>query len=97
MWYGPSGSRPVRGVIVIKDTWAAGVTKLTADLQGLDQQAGGYHVHTLPLEGSDPGDNVCATTSGHYNPYGECRTAPPGGCHTIIPGECHTAPTIPLL
>lgn len=53
---------------------ASGVTAVSTvevDMEGLASQAGGYHIHTYPLNYLQPGDNVCGTTGGHYNPLGE--------------------------
>lgn len=46
----------------------AGVTKIVLELENLEQNGGGYHVHEVPLDTEVPGDNICATTGGHFNP-----------------------------
>ncbi|XP_050697419.1 uncharacterized protein LOC126985909 [Eriocheir sinensis] len=56
-------------------------TDVTLALSGLRGLAGGFHVHELPAPPPrHPGENHCARTKGHYNPYSvDPETSPEAG------------------
>lgn len=56
---------------IASDGLPKAVATLEVDLDGLAEMAGGYHIHMYPLNSRNPGDNVCGTTGGHYNPFGK--------------------------
>ncbi|CAG0911601.1 unnamed protein product, partial [Cyprideis torosa] len=41
-------------------------TQVKFDLEGLNNNSGGYHIHDYPLQLSES----CGATGGHYNPTG---------------------------
>ena len=70
-WDGPTPAEVVSGTMMMSSTGVTALSDLEVDMEGLAGQAGGYHIHTYPLNHEQAGDNVCATTGGHYNPLGE--------------------------
>lgn len=58
------------GFVKIEESEISGVTNLKVEFVDLDVKAAVYHVHQVPLDASSPGDNICVTTGGHFNPYG---------------------------
>lgn len=56
----------------MSSTGVTALSKFEIDIEGLSAQAGGYHIHQFPMNYGNPGDNLCGTTGGHYNPLGRC-------------------------
>ena len=70
-WWGPTDEDTVTGdILTSSDGLPGAVARVDVNLEGLANKAGGYHIHMYPLNSRNPGDNVCGTTGGHYNPYG---------------------------
>lgn len=57
-------------IVMASSGLPSAVTDVNVSLSGLNRVAGGYHVHQYPLNTRNPGDNICGTTGGHYNPLG---------------------------
>ena len=63
-------SQGVSGEILFEQVSPFNPTDMTLHLQGLAQQAGGFHVHALPTgPPKNPGESTCGKTLGHFNPY----------------------------
>lgn len=64
-------AQEVTGHVALRQESVFTPTDLTLALAGLGERAGGFHVHELPTSPPrHPGENNCAATKGHYNPYG---------------------------
>lgn len=60
----------ISGEISIRQASVFEPTELTLDLKGLRKEAGGFHVHELPIKQPlSPETSTCGQASGHYNPY----------------------------
>lgn len=71
-WWGPTTEDTVTGSITVESNGLpADVSVLSVNLEGLAAKGDGYHVHQYPLNTRAPGDNVCGTTGGHFNPFSE--------------------------
>lgn len=70
VWRGPQ-TDVVKGSMKFSPSYTQGMTVLEVDVRGLGGEAGGYHVHEKPLNFENPGENICKTTGGHYNPLGK--------------------------
>lgn len=71
----------VEGEIRVEQPSIFAPSDLTLDLKGLAGEAGGFHVHELPvLPPTHIGDFPCGATKGHYNPYNvDISTSPEAG------------------
>lgn len=71
MWHGPSEDDEVDGSVTMSASGLdSHVSLVNVTLSGLNSKAGGYHIHQYPLNYRKPGNNICGTTGGHFNPFG---------------------------
>nr|XP_002125536.1 uncharacterized protein LOC100175270 [Ciona intestinalis] len=70
-WAGDTSDGSVTGKITMIQPNEFSATSVTANLAGLANTAGGYHIHILPLEAGSSGVGACSTSviSGHYSPF----------------------------
>ena len=60
----------VSGTIEFSQVSPSQPVKVCVDLSGLGGNAGGFHVHQLPVpQRIDSEDNPCLRTGGHFNPF----------------------------
>lgn len=59
------------GMLEFSQADIEGVTVVKANLNKLNKQAGGFHVHETPMNEMNAGSNICGTTGGHFRPFGE--------------------------
>ncbi|XP_055013793.1 uncharacterized protein cusr isoform X2 [Boleophthalmus pectinirostris] len=64
-WHGPGTSN---GQIEFTQSLPLGPTKVTVSLTDLNSQAGGYHIHILPISPGYPQPCSDANIHGHFNP-----------------------------
>eukprot|EP00050_Salpingoeca_kvevrii_P016701 m.57838 g.57838 ORF g.57838 m.57838 type:complete len:744 (+) comp7106_c0_seq1:171-2402(+) len=79
-------SQGVYGSITFSQLDPSSATTMTVALNGLNKEAGGYHVHVLPvLPGTAPYQaSLCANLQGHFNP----TNAGSGTCDSTKPQTC---------
>ncbi|KAG7268634.1 hypothetical protein CRUP_016576 [Coryphaenoides rupestris] len=66
VWFGPGLSR---GQVQFSQNLSQGHTVLNVSLTGLNAQAGGYHVHVLPINSSSAEPCSSENIMGHFNPF----------------------------
>ncbi|XP_038046396.1 uncharacterized protein LOC119720675 [Patiria miniata] len=80
------GGPAIRGPIAISQASEFDRAKVSIELSQLDQLAGGWHIHVLPID-PDNVDAPCSAASvqGHYNPFGADggQDAPATGTHDM--------------
>ena len=70
-WHGGDSNDAITGFIrMTSPDLPSALSSVTTSLSNLNSKGGGYHVHSLPVNKRSPGNNICDTTSGHYNPLG---------------------------
>ncbi|XP_022094378.1 uncharacterized protein LOC110981268 [Acanthaster planci] len=77
------GGPVISGSVALSQASRFDQAKISIELSGLDQRAGGWHIHVLPIDPNNP-DGPCSAASvqAHFNPFGVVGS-PATGTHDM--------------